>query len=110
MLCSDGYADVKTTSSTFRSHSKCGYKILSQNAGLPCPSNAGCPTNYPDLLAKCTCTFNSYGNAYCEYESGNDEWAEIITLFKQYIIDTESCHISRGHGHHCFQPKKTSEY
>jgi hypothetical protein len=69
-----------------------------------------CTTNQPGLYSRCTCTYNSFGNAYCEYQSGNSDWKDLVELFKDYVSDTVSCHISRGFGHHCFQPESTAKY
>ena len=108
--CKDGYADIKTRSDKYSSTGKCGYKIQSLNAGEKCVSDEDCPTNLQDFYSRCSCTPNKDGAAFCEYDSGNDQWVDVIKLFKKYVEDTKSCHISRGLNHHCFDPQKTAKY
>lgn len=110
MLCEDGFADVMTDSDKYESNNKCGYKIESTDGGQLCTHDYDCRTNLPGLFAKCKCTYNSYGNSYCEYASGDSGWKNIVVLFKEYILNTSSCHVARGFGHHCFQKELSSEY
>lgn len=110
LLCDDGYADVYTDSDKYESNNKCGYRIESLNAGSLCTADYDCKTNMPGLFGSCLCTTNSFGNAYCQFQSGNSQWDNVIELFKEYLVATKSCHVARGLGHHCFQGDETAKY